>query len=485
MSRRYKEGQNRDQCMLLPPSVEEYVSANNPVRAIDAYVDSLDLKALGYANTEGGLREGQPAYAPGMLLKLYIYGYLMRIRSSRRLEQESYRNLEVIWLLQNLKPTYKTIASFRSANAKALRQTNRNFILLCRDLDLYGKELVAIDGSFFRGNASSKRIFTGNRLKGLIQRLDQDITRYLSLLDDCDQSEAKHDSSIDMQDKLKQLRERRAEFEEKQKQLEQSDDTQLSEVDPDARRLKKHGQNVAGYNVQIAVDSKHKLLVACEVTNDGNDLKQLAPMATEAKQALDATSLTVVADTGYHSGPQLSQCEELAVTAYVPERAASGPGHTPDRVPRTEFTFDATRNAFKCPQGQWLTYVRTVERNGSQFAAYVSRRSDCAQCPLRKTCLAPNTPRREIYRGEHEDVVQRGRARMAQGGRALLKQRACLAEHPFGTLKRWCGMDHFLVRTMEKVRGEFNLMTLCYNFKRVLNLLGLERFRQCLTVYAR
>jgi transposase len=447
MSRRYKQGQNRNQDMLLPPSVEEYVSEDNTVRAIDAYVESLDLQKLGYTNTQGGISQGQPAYAPAALLKLYLYGYLMRIRSSRRLEQECYRNLEVMWLMAGLRPTFKTIANFRSTNAKALRETNRAFILLCRELELYGKELVAIDGSFFRGNASSKSIFTEKRLKGLLERLEVDINRYLNALDEADKVE----------------------------------DKQLSEVDPHVRRLKKHGQNVSGYNVQIAVDSKHALLAECDVTNDGNDLNQLAPMAVKAKEALKVETLTVVADTGYHNGAQLKECEDAAIIAYVPERAQKGSSATAERVPRSSFVYDAERNAYQCPQGRWLTYLGPTEREGTTYSRYASKKADCAGCSLRETCLSAKGRRREIYRSEYEESVIRARERMqASGAAALYKQRGCLAEHPFGTLKRRCGMDHFLVRTLPKVNGEMNLMMLCYNFKRVLNLLGMELFKKSL-----
>ncbi len=481
MSRRYKQGQNRNQDMLLPPSVEEYVSKDNTVRAIDAYVESLDLQKLGYTNTQGGISQGQPAYAPAALLKLYLYGYLMRIRSSRRLEQECYRNLEVMWLMAGLRPTFKTIANFRSTNAKALRETNRAFILLCRELELYGKELVAIDGSFFRGNASSKSIFTEKRLKGLLERLEVDINRYLNALDEADKVEGKLAPAGDLQKKIEQLRLRQAEYEDKQKRLEESGDKQLSEVDPDARRLKKHGQNVSGYNVQIAVDSKHALLAECDVTNDGNDLNQLAPMAVKAKEALKVETLTVVADTGYHNGAQLKQCEDAQIIAYVPERAQKGSSATAERIPRSSFVYDAERNAYQCPQGRWLTYLRPVEREGTNYLNYVSKKADCAGCSLRETCLSAKGRRREIYRSEYEESVIRARERMqASGAEELYKQRGCLAEHPFGTLKRRCGMDHFLVRTLPKVKGEMNLMMLCYNFKRVLNLLGIEMFKKSL-----
>lgn len=487
MGRRYKQGVDRHQGLLLPERVEDYVDDDNSVRALDAYVDSLDLESLGFTHSEERVGPGQPAYPPQALLKLYLYGYLHKVRSSRKLEQECHRNLEVIWLLEGLRPNNKTIANFRKDNAKALRSTHRDFVLLCRELDLYGRELVAIDGAFFRGSAGSKGIHTRKGLRQRLKRLEADIARYLAALDDADAKETSSGeaSAASLKEKLAALRERQARESARLAELEASGERQLSEVDPDARQLQKSGQRVRGYNVQMAVDERHKLLVDGEVTNAGNDRGQLQPMAERARGVLDVEELTVVADAGYFHLTQLKGCEASGITAYVPEPRARGRSASPQRLPRDAFTYEARTDRYRCPQGEWLSRTRACERDGKQVIGYASQPRACAECPLRNACLPKRTPYREIYRWEHEAWLEESyRPRMAAHGKAYLKQRAALAEHPFGTLKRWCGWDHFLVRGLTKVRGEMSLLMLSYNFRRVLNLLGMEGFRQALAARA-
>ncbi len=478
MNRRYKQGVDRNQTMLLPPSVEEYISPDNPVRAIDAYVQSLDIAALGFRNAELGVSAGQPAYAPQALLKLYLYGYLMRVRSSRLLECETKRNLEVIWLVEGLTPCYKTIADFRKHNAKALTAANRDFVLLCKELDLYGAELVAIDGSFFRGNVAKGSIYTLPRLKRLIGRIEKDIAAYHQALDQADVAGTADcsEQAPALGEKLQALRQRQAHYQGKLTQLTDSGETQYAEVDPDARLLKKSGQTVAGYNVQIVTDSKHKLLVSAEPTEEGNDTGQLAPRATEAKTILAVERLEAVADSGYYNQVGVKQCLEAGITPYVPIPDHHGPLDPEKRLPRDAFTFEEEANRYRCPAGQRLRFARAVEQNGKRLLNYVSDPGVCAQCPMQTRCLSGKTPYREIYRWEHEAIVEAHRRRMQARGGDYLKRRAGLVEHPFGTLKRWCGWTHFLVRGSPKVRGEMNLLMWCYNFKRVLNILGLKRF---------
>lgn len=488
MSRRYKAGVDREQGMLLPERVEDYVSVDNPVRALDAYVDSLDLQALGFTHTSAGVSPGQPAYPPAALLKLYLYGYLQRVRSSRRLEQECYRNLEVIWLVEGLKPNNKTIANFRKDNVAALRAANRDFVLLCRELDLYGRELVAIDGSFLRGNAGGKGIHTRSQLKRRLQRIEADIARHLAALDAADADEDREaESGQPLAEKLATLRERQAREQARLATLETSGESQLSEVDPDARRLQKNGQRVCGYNVQLAVDSRHKLLVSCEVTNEGNDSGQLAPMAQRAQAALGAESLEVVADTGYFHGEQLRACEASGITAYVPESAPRGSSAAAGRLPRSAFVYDADSDRYRCPRGEWLRRTRTYERQGQRRFGYTSAAAVCAHCPLRAACLPRRNRFREIIRGEHEGWLETVyRPRMAEAtATARLRQRAALAEHPFATLKRWCGWDHFLMRGLSRVQGEMDLLMLSYNLRRVLQLLGPQGLREVLAARAR
>ena len=321
--RRYKEGMHRGQSDLFPSRLDDYVDESNPVRAIDAYVETLDLVRTGFGNTREDVCPGQPPYSPGALLKLYLYGYIHRIRSSRHLEQESKRNLEVIWLLSGLRPCYKTIADFRKDNAKALRKTHKEFILLCKELKLFGAERVAIDGSFFRGNVSKKSFITQKGLSKAIKALEADITTWLSGLDAQDQRETSGDSTDDtgLSEKLtriKQLQENKQRQEDQLRQLQALGKTQYSHIDSDARLLNKGTQKVVGYNVQIATDDRHKLIVADDLLSEPNDLQSLAPMAKSAKATLEADTLDALADGGYYNTTHIVECLQDGITPYVP-----------------------------------------------------------------------------------------------------------------------------------------------------------------------
>jgi transposase len=476
--RQYKQGIHREQGYLLPPSVEEYVQADNPVRAIDSYVESLDLAKMKFRYAEGPLTVGQPAYAPGSLLKLYLYGYLHRLRSSRQLEAECGRNLEVIWLLQGLKPSYKTIADFRKDNLKALKQVNQDFVQVCKELDLFGAELVGIDGSFFRGNVSREHIFTAEQLKRSLERIEESISHYLEELNQVDQAEEQMTAKTeDLQGKLAQLRERQAKRKEQAQQLQTSGETQLAEIDEDARLLRKGGQCVAGYNVQTAVDAKHKLIVAGAVTQDGNDSQQAVPMALAAKQALGVEQLETVQDQGYFNGQQIQDCLENGITPYMPEPARKDEKAKPDRILRRDFQYDPTTDRYTCPNGKQLLYKYEINDNGRIYRAYLSAPKVCAVCPLKANCLSAKARYRTVTRGAYEDVYAAHRERMETKGAEMMRKRSELCEHPFGTLKRWCGWTHFLLRGLEKVRTEWALMMLSYNFKRVLSICGIAAFR--------
>lgn len=476
--RRYKSGFDRDQPMLLPPCVDDYVSDDNLARAIDAYVDSSDLEALGFANAQPPkTATGQPAFHPADLLKLYLYGYLHRVRSSRRLEAEARRNLEVIWLLGGLAPSYKTIADFRKDNAKALKAACRDFALLCQSLDLYGGEVVAIDGSFVRGSASKASIDTGARLDKEAACIEQHIEGYLAGLDEADREGAEPPSEDpSLQDKLARLRERQADVQERRKKLEDSGQGQLSRTDPDARLLSKSGQSVAGYNVQIVVDAKHKLLVCCEATQDGNDTAQLAPMALQAKAFLGVETLVAEADSGYYDHGQIKACEDAGITPFVAIPDKTRPQREAGRFARENFQYDPPADRYLCPAGQALVPQGRQDKRGETHIRYASRAADCRDCPLKARCLPEKTPYRQIFRWEHEDVVERHRARMQAEGRQRMRSRAALAEHPFGTLKLWFGWTHFLVRGLVKIGGELGLMGLCYNLRRAVSLLGVAAF---------
>jgi transposase len=484
-NRSFKAGVDRDQASFLPPRVEDYVGRDNPVRAIDAYVEALNLERLGFRHPGSGGGAGQPPYHPGDLLKLYLYGYLHRIRSSRSLEREAARNLELMWLVKGLTPGYRTIANFRKDNWAALRAANRDFVILARELDLVGGERVAIDGAFFDGNASKTSIKTRRKLVERLAEIDCEIEAYGAALEANDTAEAERSPAAgsdggggdgeDVAQKVAGLMAKRARMQADVARLDESGETQLSQTDADARLLSKRGQTVAGYNVQIAVDDKHALIVASQVVNDGNDTGQLHKMAKAAKEELGAETLTALADSGYYNGSALKACEEDGIVAYVPQAMRTARLEAQGRISHEAFVYDAEADVYRCPAGQLLrpTDGRKINTGGRIEIRYMSRRSDCGACALRLRCLSAKTPTRTVYRWEHEDVLERHRARMKEAG-AQMRRRAELAEHPFGTLKCRAGYRHFLVRGFEKVRGEWSLMALCYNFCRVLNIIGLD-----------
>jgi transposase len=454
------------------------VSADNPVRAIDAYVDSLDLQALGFQHAGGEMTPGQPAFPLAALLKLCLYGYLHRVRSSRQLEAECQRNLEVIWLVGGLRPGYKTIADFRKDNLPPLKAVNRDFVQLCKELDLFGAELVGIDGSFFRGNVGKKSLYTQDRLQRALLRVEQDIARYLQALEQADQqADPPSPSDPRLAEKLTQLRERQQKRRQLQ-QLEESGQTQIAEVDPDARLLSKPGQgSLAGYNVQVAVDEKHKLLVVGQVVQDGNDEQQLLPMAQAAQAELGVEALNSVEDAGYFNAVQLKQCMDQGITPYVPEPDKQAQTRQQGRFTQADFCYEAQTHTVVCPAGQRWVYHATRKKGDKILWDFRSTPGVCAACPLKGQCLPAKTPYGTLTRWEHEAILEAHRARMHAQGAEKMRQRAALCEHPFGTLKLGLGWTHFCLRGLAKVRAEFSRMMLSYNFRRVLNLLGLEGLR--------
>ena len=474
--RPFKTGACRGQSSLLPPRIEDYVGPDNPVRVIEAYVSMLDLAALGFRHADRDGGAGQPPYDPADLLKLYLYGYLNQARSSRRLAREAVRNVEVMWLLKGLEPGYRTIGDFRKDNIAALKAANRDFVLVLHELELLGGDLVAIDGAFFHGDASKASIVTRKRLAAQVAVLEQDIAAYAAALEANDAAEVDTVEPADEEaaQKLAALMAKRAAAQADLAQLTETGETQLSRTDADARLLKKHGQTVAGYNAQVAIDAKHKLIVASEVVNDGNDTGQLHAVADAAKQALGVETLTVLADSGYYNGETLKDCEADGITAYVPPPQRNGRLVAQGRFSHEEFRYDADADAYRCPAEALLRPMsgHKEDASGKRYILYVSRKSDCGMCPLRGRCLSDKADRRTIYRWEHEDVLERHRARMADAAE-LMRRRSALAEHPFGTLKCRAGYRHFLLRGFDKVRGEWSLMALCYNLSRVAAVVGI------------
>ena len=481
MARQYKQSLSREQGELFPSHMDDFVSENHSVRVIDAYIESLDLRALGYQNTEENKNlSGQPAYPPSALLKLYIYGYLNRIKSSRSLEKECHRNIEVIWLMKGLKPVYKTIANFRSQNRVAIRSTHKDFILFCNKLSLFGGSCVAVDGSFFKGSASRKSFTTTAGLKKSLKQLDIHITQWQKELDQQDAQEKegeKKPRDIDLEKALQQLEDWKKEKEDKESELERlekSKKTQESSTDKDARLLNKKSQKVSGYNVQIAVDSKHHLIVCDEVTTEPNDLKQLHPMSLKAKKILNSDELEVLADAGYYSGAHIAKCVKDKITPYAPKPKTGGKGKK-ERYTKDQFIYDAGGNHYVCPAGEALNQRGSPRtQNGQVFHRFSASETVCKSCPQKANCLGDKIPCRVVWRSENADLLTAHQERM-KTSKGKMRERSALVEHPFGTMKSRAGWSHFLLRGQEKVAAEFSLMALCYNFTRALNILGFGR----------
>lgn len=470
----YLRGPDRAEVQFLPPCLDDYVAPNSPTRFIDAYVEGLDLDGLGFRHARPNAT-GRPPYHPADLLKLYIYGYLNRIRSSRRLEAEAVRNLEMIWLIRGLRPDFKTIADFRKDNLGAFKPLFKQFNLLCRQMGLFGAELVAIDGSKFKGLSNSHRHYTREQLEELVQKVQSRIDEYLAELDHQDaeaEGSATPPKSKDLQDKITQLKDRKGRYEELLGPLQQSGQNETSVNDPDSRKMKgAHGEHFIGYNVQVAVDAKHDLIVAEEVVQGANDRGELAAMAVAAKEALQVQELQVVADKGYHEADQLEACEEAGVETFVPEAATtSGQGKDGKEVfPKEQFQYDAVADAYLCPAGRILPRVRECLNRGKERILYYSRKI-CEQCHLKDQCTTGEY--RVIGRRINEAVVERVRER-AKARPELVGQRKEIVEHVFGTLRNW-HHDRFLMCTLPKVRGEFSLSALVYNLRRVLTLIKVE-----------
>jgi transposase len=467
--KRFVEGEDRRQGVLLPEFLDDYVSEENPVRVIDAFVEALDLGALGF---EGVVPEatGRPGYHPGLLLRIYVYGYINQVASSRRLEREAQRNVEVMWLTGRLAPDFKTIADFRKDNGAAIRATCRRFVDLCRRLELFTHALAAIDGSKFKAVNARDRNYTRAKLKKRMDQVEASIARYMAAMETADRQEGElaQAKSGRLKDKIAQLREQMAAFRALEPVVEAAPDQQLSLSDPDARSMATSGKGtgVVGYNVQTAVDAKHHLIVAHEVTNVGNDRAQLAKMAGEAKAAMGAETLEVLADRGYFSGQEVLACAPLGVTPFVPKPLTSG-AKARGRFGKQDFVYVPDKDVYRCPAGQALTRRFTALEDGMNIHIYWT--SNCAGCPLKDRCTSGKE--RRIRRWEHEGVIDAMQARLDARPDAMRIRRATV-EHPFGTLKAWMGATHFKMRTLDKVRTEMSLQVLAYNLKRVIAILG-------------
>lgn len=468
----YVAGVDRKQQVLFPETLDEYVSEENPVRVIDAFVQGLDLVELEFERAVAA-EEGRPGYDPRDLLALFIYGYLNRTRSSRKLEAETHRNLEVIWLMRKLRPDHKAIAEFRRRNVERLKKVTREFTLLCRKWELYDAALVFVDGSKVRAVNSKDRNFTEPRLQKLLKRIDERIAEYLAELEEHDRAEVGQAGTTDsrLREKLRALEERKAQYKAHRAYLEASGESQLSLTDPESRRMKQRGDLNVCFNAQIAVDAKHHLIVADDVTNQVNDEEQLAAMALEAKKALGVEKLRVAADAGYHSGRQVVECEEHGITPYAPKPASSSKNQDRGRFTKEAFSYDEARDEYRCPAGEWLSLRTHTEVDGRTLRYYANWQA-CGACALRERCTASEQGRR-IMRTPEEERLEAMAERLKQEP-DLMVQRKSAVEHPFGTMKWWWDGGYFLLRGLKKVRGEFSLMVLAYNLRRVINLYGVK-----------
>lgn len=474
----YQRGPDRFQVQLLPVALDDYVCADAPVRFIDAYVESLDLKALNVTHAEPKFT-GRPSYHPADMLKLYIYGYLNRIRSSRRLEAEAQRNLELIWLLRSIQPDFKTIADFRKDNCGVFKTLLRQFNLLCRSMGLFGAELVAIDGSKFKAVNNEYRNLTQEQLQQLIITVQTRIDHYVSELDrqDGETGVVPAKSQQPLKEKIALLQERKGRYEEWLGPLPQTGQKQVSLTDADARKMRGPHGYLVGYNVQVAVDAKHDLIAAQQVVTDGDDRKQLAEMSLAAQIELAAKQLKVTADKGYHETDQIEACEKAGIETYVAVPATPG-GRTKNGeqvFPKERFKYDPKADVYHCPEGQMLPLATTSYRDGVTRKTYYSRRA-CRECPVKKQCTT--IAYRAITRRANEVVLDRAAQRVVQCPE-LVKRRREIVEHVFGTLRNW-GHDHFLMKGLAKVRGEFSLSALAYNLRRVLTLIPIAKLLQAL-----
>ncbi len=461
-------GDDRSQILLLPETVEDYGGPDNPVRFVDAFVDGLDLEAAGFRRVQPKAT-GRPGYDPGDLLKLYIYGYLNRIRSSRRLEVETHRNLEVIWLLRRLRPDFKTIADFRRDNRRAFRQVFRSFVSLCRELGLYGRELLAVDGTRIKAVNSRKRNFTRAGLDHRLKKTDERLERYLKEMDEADAQDSggSAKSTTDLAAKIESLRKRRAALQAHKKALEQSGESQLSLTDPDARAMEARTRVAVGYNAQIAVDTKHNLIAEQQVHSKVSDLGLLTETASVARGNLKAERMAVVADKGYFKIEDIEACEAEGVTPYVPKPNRS-PARSAGRFPKSAFHYDKETDTYICPNGQRLSPTYATKVRNTPLTCYANFQA-CRECGIRERCT--KSYYRGIVRYVNEAVLERMAERLARRPE-ILKRRGESVEHPFGSIKQWMGQGAFLMRRLENVRGEFSLTALAYNMRRAINLVG-------------
>ena len=469
--KRFVEGLERGQSTLFPERLEDWIGEDNPVRVIDVFVDELDLGGLGFGRVEP-LATGRPAYHPCVLLKLYIYGYLNRVQSSRRLERETQRNVEMMWLTGRLAPDHKTIADFRKDNGRAIRNVCSKFVALCRRLELFAEASVAIDCSKFKAVNARDRNFTRAKMQRRMEQIEESVARYLDQLDSGDRQEpslARTTKTHRLKDKIATLKEEMGRLEKLEARMRATPDRQISLSDPDARSMATSGRGsgMVGYNVQAAVDTKHHLIVAYEVTNVGTDRSQLSAMAKQTKAALKTDKLDVVADRGYFSSLEILACDEAGITVTLPKPLTSG-SKAKGRFGKQDFVYLAQDDVYLCPAGERLVYHYTNQEKGLTLRRYWT--TACQGCAIKDRCTTGKE--RRITRWEQEHVIEAVQRRLDEHPEKM-RQRRETVEHPFGTIKSWMGSTHFQMKTLKRVGTEMALHVLAYNLKRVMNIMGI------------
>ncbi len=468
------QGEDRFQATLFPERLDDYVAEDSAVRVIDVFIDELDLSGMGFKTQPN--ETGRPAYHPTTMLKLFVYGYLNRVHSSRRLEREAQRNVELMWLTGRLAPDFKTIADFRKDNGVPIRLVCRQFVILCRNLNLFANAFVAIDGSKFKAVNNRDRNFTRAKMKRRIAEADATIERYLQQLADADRLEPADDKTRSLEDKVASLKKEMSRLKKVEARMLEAPGQQISLTDPDARSMKSRGAGVVGYNVQTAVDTKHHMIVAHEVTNQGSDRRQLANMAKQAKTTLAVDVLTVFADRGYYRSEELKDCEEANITTYLPKPQTSG-NQAKGQFGRDAFHYIVEDDEYECPAGQRLVYHTTKQDRGKAVLCYWTYK--CRMCTIKAQCTSGAY--RKMTRWEHETVLERAQARLDRSPDAMRIRRATV-EHPFGTLKAWMGSTHFLTKTLDRVSTEMSLHVLAYNMKRMMNIIGTKSLIEAIGV---
>jgi len=470
--KRFIEGVDRTQSTLFPDRLEDWIGEDNAVRVVDVFVDELDLGGLGFGRVQPR-STGRPSYHPAVLLKLYIYGYLNRVQSSRRLEREAGRNVEVMWLTGRLVPDHKTIADFRKDNGPAIRKVCARFVALCRRLELFADACVAIDGSKFKAVNSRDKNFTRAKMKRRMEQIEESVDRYLHQLDSADRQEpslARTTKTDRLADKIATLKEEMRRLEELEVEMLATPDQQVSLTDPDARSMATSGRGsgMVGYNVQAAVDTKHHLIVAHEVTNVGTDRAQLSAMAKQTKAALETDRLDVVADRGYFSSLEILACDEAGITVTLPKPLTSGAA-AKGRFGKQDFVYLAEDDVYRCPAGERLVYHYTNQERGLTLRRYWT--TACRSCAIKDQCTTGKE--RRITRWEHEYILEDVQQRLDEHPE-MMRIRRETVEHPFGTIKYWMGYTHCQMKTLTRVATEMALHVLAYNLKRVINIMGIR-----------